>query len=130
MRSDGAIKTDIYKHLKDSALMQEVTGTLRKTKRPHKSTSEDVIISILANVGVQSQTATVNVNIYVKDNDVDGQFEEDTARVETLCKLAWKVLESFNTDTYNATAIEQRVYETDSGEHVITTQVEYKCLND
>lgn len=130
MRSDGAIKTDIYQYLKNSVLTNEVTGTLRKTKRPHKSYKEDVIISILANVGVQSQTATVNVNIYVQDYDVDGQFEENTARVEELCSIAWQTLESFHTDEYHAEAISQRVYETNTGEHVINTQIEYKLIND
>lgn len=130
MRSDGAIKTDIYKYLKGSALMDEVTGTLRKTKRPHNSTKEDVIISILANVGVQSQTATVNVNIYVQDYDVDGQYEENTSRIEELSTMAWLTLESFHTDEYKANAVNQRVYETESGEHVINTQIEYKLIND
>lgn len=130
MRSDGAIKTDVYKYLKDSALLDEVTGKLRKNGRPHKSTAEDVCISILANVGIQSQTATVNVNIYVQDYDVQGLYEENSERIDQLCQLAWMTLESFHTDTYNAHAISQRVYATDSGEHMINTQVEYKIIND
>lgn len=130
MRSDGAIKTDIYKYIKDSALMCEVTGTLRKNKRPHKSTAEDVVISILANIGVQSQTATVNVNIYVQDYDVQGIYEENNKRIDLLCQIAWMVFESFHTDCYVAHAINQRVYPTDSGEHIINTQIEYKLIND
>lgn len=130
MRSDNAIKTDVYKYIKDSALMDEVTGVLSKTKRPHKSNLEDVIISIIANVGVQTQTATVNVNVYVQDFDVNGQYEENSERLEKLSALSWDVLEAFHTKDYMAHANTQRVYETDSGEHIINTQVEYKFLND
>ncbi len=110
--------------------MKSVNGKLSKTKRPHNSHAEDVVISILANEGTQLQTAVVNVNIYIQDNDVDGQFEENTIRLDEICQKSWKLLEMFRTDEYSAHAIEQRVYETSSGEHVINNQVEYKLIND
>lgn len=131
MRSDGAIKTDIYRHIKGSALVKSVNGKLSKTIRPKsKPLQEDIVISILSNQGVQLQTAVVNVNIYTQDNDVDGQFEENTLRVEELCNLSWTLLESFRTDEYVAHAVGQRVYQTDSGEHVINNQIEYKLINE
>lgn len=130
MRSDGAIKTDIYRYINQSGFMDIVSGKLTKTKRPHNSRVEDVVISIFANEGTQQQTAVLNVNIYIQDFDIDGQFEENTSRVDEICEKAWKLLEKFHTDEYNAHAIEQRVYATDSGEHVINNQVEYKLLND
>lgn len=130
MKSDGAIRTDIYHYMKDSELVNKVSGVLSKKGRPAKSHSEDIVISILSNEGVQTQVAIINVNIYVQDEDVEGQFEEKTLRVEELCKESWSLLESFRTDQYVARAISQRVYPTNSGEHVINNQVEYKTIND
>lgn len=130
MKSDGAIKTDVYRYINASGFMNNVNGKLSKTMRPHNSRKEDVVISILANEGTQLQTAIVNVNIYIQDQDVDGQFEENTVRLEKICKKAWNLLEMFRTDDYVAHAIEQRVYATESGEHVINNQVEYKLIND
>lgn len=130
MRSDGTIRTDIYHYIKGSVLDNATNGMVTKKIRPAKSHKEDVVISILSNEGVQNQTAIINVNIYVQDDDVDGQFEEKTARVDELCEIAWKLLEHFRTDEYVAHAINQRVYPTDSGEHIINNQIEYKTLND
>lgn len=130
MKSDGAIKTDVYRYIKQSEFMKLVNGQLSKTKRPHNSHTEDVVISILANEGTQQQKAVVNVNIYIQDIDVGGQFEEKTMRVDEICEKAWNLLKKFSTDEYNAHATEQRVYATDSGEHVINNQVEYKLIND
>lgn len=130
MRSDGTIRTDIYRHIKNSVLDEATSGTVTKKKRPAKSHKEDIVISILSNEGLQSQTAIVNVNIYVQDDNIEGQFEERTIRVDELCDIAWKHLEHFGTDDYVAHAINQRVYPTDSGEHIINNQIEYKTLND
>ena len=97
MKSDGAIKTDVYRYINESGFMSNVNGKLLKTMRPHNSHKEDVVISILANEGTQLQTAIINVNIYIQDQDVDGQFEENTIRVDEICKLAWNLLETFRT---------------------------------
>lgn len=130
MKSDGAIKTDVYRYIKESGFMNNVNGKLSKTMRPHNSHKEDVVLSILANEGTQLQTAILNVNIYIQDQDVDGQFEEDTIRLEEICKMAWNLLEMFRKSGYVAHAIKQRVYATSTGEHVINNQVEYKLIND
>lgn len=130
MKSDGAIKTDVYRYINKSGFMSNVNGKLSKTKRPHNSHAEDVVISILANEGTQLQKAIVNVNIYIQDLDVEGQFEENTIRQDEICEKSWKLLEKFRTDEYVAHAIEQRVYTTESGEHVINNQVEYKLINE
>lgn len=130
MKSDGAIKTDVYRYINQSGFMKNVSGKLSKTKRPHNSHAEDVVISILANEGTQVQTAVLNVNIYIQDLDVEGQYEDNTIRIDEICQKSWKLLEKFHTDEYNAHAIEQRVYATESGEHLINNQVEYKLIND
>lgn len=130
MKSDGAIKTDVYRYINESGFMSNVNGTLSKTLRPHNSRNEDVVISILANEGTQLQKAVLNINIYIQDLDVEGQFEENFIRQDEICEKSWKLLEKFRTDEYVAHAIEQRVYDTKSGEHVINNQVEYKLIND
>ena len=110
--------------------MNNVNGKLSKTMRPHNSHKEDVVISILANEGIQLQTAIINVNIYIQDQDVEGLLEENTIRVDEICKLSWNLLKTFRTSEYAAHAVEQRVYATSTGEHVINNQVEYKLIND
>lgn len=130
MKSDGAIKTDVYRHIKGGELYGSVTGVLSKKGRPAKSLHEDIVISILSNEGISEQKAIVNVNIYVQDDSIDGQFEEKTLRVEELCKIAWNDLKNFRSDDFVARAIGQRVYPIDSGEHIINTQIEYKTIND
>lgn len=132
MKSDIAIKTDVFKHIQGSLLASTVTGVVRKTgKRPHNSKKEDIVISMLANVNGQIQTATVNVNIYVAANIVDGQAEEQTTRLGVLCDLASSLFEVFRGSDYRATLIEQRVIEVEGAdEYVINNKIEYKQLND
>lgn len=130
MKTDAAIKTDIYKVIKGSPLHNAVTGKLKKTKRPHNSTKEDIVISVLANVNGQIQTATVNVNIYVADNIVDNQPEEDTVRTAQLGQLAADLFDVFAGHGYRATLISQTVFEVESNEHVINNKIEYKFLNE
>ncbi len=132
MKSDIDIKTDVFKHIQGSELESTVTGVLRKTgKRPHNSKDEDIIISILANVNGQIQTATVNVNIYVAANKVNGQAEEQTGRLQELCALASGLFEVFRGDGYRARLIEQRVFEVNGAdEYVINNRIEYKQSNE
>ena len=49
MKSDGAIKTDVYRYINESGFMNNVNGKLSKTMRPHNSHKEDVVISIYFN---------------------------------------------------------------------------------
>lgn len=132
MKSDIGIKTDVYKHIMGSELQKAVTGVVRKTgKRPHHSKKEDIIISVLANVNGQIQTATVNVNIYVAANVVKGQAEEQTQRLQVLCDLASSLFDVFRGGGYRARLLEQRVFEVDGAdEYVINNKIEYKQNNE
>ena len=131
MKTDAAIKTDIYKVIKGSALHNAVTGVLKKTKRPHNSDKEDIVISVLANVNGQIQVATVNVNIYVADNTVDNQPEEDTVRTAELGRLAAELFEVFAGENFRATLISQTVFESNgTDEHIINNKIEYKFQNE
>jgi hypothetical protein len=132
MKSDIDIKSDMFHYINGSALHKAVTGVLRKTgKRPHNSRKEDIIISILANVNGQIQTATVNVNIYVAANIVDGQAEEQTKRLKVLCDLASSLFDAFGGSDFRARLLEQRVFEVEGAdEYVINNKIEYKQNNE
>ena len=132
MKNDIDIKTDVFKYIQGSALAEEVTGVIRKTgKRPHNSDKEDIIISMLANVNGQMQKATVNVNIYVAANIVNGQAEENTKRLQTLCRLSAQLFEVFRGSDFRAHLLEQRVMEANGAdEYVINNKIEYKQINE
>lgn len=131
MKTEYAIKTDIYNYLKKSELVNEVTGLLKKTRRPKNSTKEDIIISVLSNVNGQNQEAVVNVNIYVEDNIIDGQAEEDSARIGELSELASSILESFTVGGAVVYLEQQKVYEAEGIEwHVINNRLNYKINNE
>lgn len=130
MKTDDEIKTDVLKHIKGSALESAVTGVVRKTKRPHNSKKEDVVISMLANENGQVQYATVNVNIYVRDEVVNGQEEEASKRIGFLSKLAADLFDVFHGSDFRAFLSSQRTFETDSEEHVINNKIEYHQVNE
>ena len=132
MKSDIEIKTDVLKRIQGSELENAITGVVRKTgKRPHGSKNEDIVISMLANVNGQIQTASVNVNIYVAANVVDGQAEEATIRLQELCKLSADLFEVFRGKDFRATLREQRVLEVpNADEYVINNRIEYKHSNE
>lgn len=131
MKTEYAIKTDIYNYLKKSELVVEVTGVLKKTSRPKNSNKEDIIISVLSNVNGQNQEAVVNVNIYVEDNIIDGQAEEDSARIGELSELASSILESFTVGGAVVYLEQQKVYEAEGIDwHVINNRLNYKINNE
>ena len=77
MKSDIDIKDDVYKIVNRSPLHKAVTGVLKKTLRPKDSDKEDIVISILANETKQAQTAYVNVNVYVPDEEERAKWDKE-----------------------------------------------------
>ncbi len=132
MKSDIDIKTDVFHHIQGSLLEETITGVVRKTgKRPKGSRNEDVVITMLSNMNGQIQTASVNVNIYVAANVVDGQAEEATIRLQELCKISADLFEVFRGKDFRATLKEQRVFEVaNADEYVINNRIEYKHSNE
>lgn len=94
MKTEAEIKTNIYKLLMSSPLKGEISGVISKRKRPLSSDKEDIVISILASRLGQLQPFTINVNIYVKDVEVNGQCEEDSERIERLSIMAMTFFEA------------------------------------
>lgn len=131
MKSDIDIKDDVYKIINHSPLEQAVTGVLKKTKRPHNSKNEDIVISVLSNNTAQQQEAFVNVNIYVKDDDVDGQDEECSPRLRQLCQLAFDLFLNVRGHDFRLSLDTQQVMEVDgTGEHLINNKLLYQIINE
>ncbi len=131
MKSDIDIKDDVYKIINHSPLEQAVTGVLKKTKRPHNSRSEDIVISVLSNNTAQQQEAFVNVNIYVKDDDVDGQDEECSPRLRQLCQLAFDLFLNVRGHDFRLSLDTQQVMEVEgTGEHLINNKLLYQIINE
>ena len=138
MKTDIDIKNDIWRVIKKSTLFKEVTGELKKTSvRPKESRKEDIVISILANNIRQKQMAYVNVNIYVADNYVDGQNEENSERLRRLCNMAFSVFENVRGVDFRLSLTDpnfdcgQRVIESEgTSEHVINNKILYQTINE
>lgn len=138
MKSDVDIKDDVWRVINKSALLKEVIGELKKTSiRPKDSRSEDIIISILANDTKQKQVAYVNVNIYVADDNVDGQSEEQTTRLRKLCQMSFDLFDNVRGNDFRLSLTDpnfecgQRVIESaGTSEHVINNKVLYQIINE
>lgn len=138
MKSDIDIKDDVWKIIKESSLLREVSGALKKTSvRPKNSRSEDIIISVLANSTKQKQVAYVNVNIYVADDYIDGQGEENSARLRKLCKMSFDLFDNVRGKDFRLSLTDpnyecgQRVIESSgSSEHVVNNKVLYQIINE
>jgi hypothetical protein len=131
MKSDIDIKDDVYKVICHSELHGSVNGVLSKRKRPHNSQKEDIIISVLANQQGQKQESYVNVNVYVQDDDINGQKEENSVRLRELCQLCLSFFEFIHGDDYRLSLDAQTVIASeDSGEHIINNKLLYQTLNE
>lgn len=117
MYSDIEIKDIFYSLLKDSELVAEVNGTLRKRKRPLNSRKEDVCIYIAANemINTQTQNATIYVRVYVPMQKEGKQLDENDKRLRQLCELS-KGLSEYNGGDFRFTMSSQKVIETEDGE--------------
>lgn len=132
MKSDIKIKDDIYTYVKSSEIMSTVTGKLCKQGvRPLGSELEDVLINVVSNENGQIQDAIVNISVYVKDDNNNGQNQEATIRLRTLCDVCSRVLNSFYGDQYRSELSKQRVVAVeDIQHHVIVNTIIYKQVNE
>lgn len=132
MRNEQEIKTDIYKILKSSELVKSVSGVLSKTVRHDSSAKEDVVISVLSDPSNrQIEEVFVNVNVYVPDMRRGNQYEEDTIRLNELCKLSLKALRSVCGGGFRLSLDTQKTYEVPGkNEHMINNKVLYQICNE
>ena len=132
MKTDQEIKEEIFQFISGSRLADEVSGVVTTRKRPLNSKSEDVLISVLANVNEQRQQVIVNVNIYVQDQNVkkNGQYEEAGERLGYLSKIAADLMDVFWIGP--ARIHLQTQHTVDAGndrEHVINNRLLYEIEN-
>jgi len=132
MKSDGAIKTDVFRVIKGSALEAVVSGKLSKKGRPAGSNQEDIVVSVLDNGSGQIQDAFVNVNIYVPDiQDTTKAHVIHDIRVDELSDLAIELLEVHNGHDFRFTIERQRVYPVEGkNEHCISNRLFYQQCNE
>ncbi len=131
MKSDIDIKDDVYKVIIHSELHNSINGVLSKRKRPHNSMKEDIVISVLANQQGQNQEAFVNVNVYVQDDDIEGQKEENSIRLRELCQTCLSLFETFHGKDFRLSLDTQSIIESEgSGEHIINNKLLYQTLNE
>lgn len=130
MKNDERIKLDVQEYIFTTELPDEVSGVIKRDRRPRGSVKEDVIISVLANENGQIQTSSVNVNIYVKDKKSGMQNDPDHDRLDTLADMSQRIFEVFRGDGFRAHLISQRITAVGEDEHVITNKIEYKQNNE
>ena len=132
MKSDIEIKDDIYNYIKKCALDKEVSGKLCKRGiLPAGSDKEDIVLNVLANENGDTQQAVVNVNVYVPDDFIDNQYEENTLRLRELCKIFKDKLNRGYGKDFHIYLMSQRVLAVNGANvHVINNKLEYKHLNE
>ena len=130
MKTDEEIKEEVWRYVLSSELADEVSGVVKRDRRPRDSQKEDVIISVLANENGQTQKSTVNVNIYVQDKPAGREKDPNHERLKVLCKLSSSIFEVFHGKDYRARLLAQRVTAVGEDEHVITNKIEYKQNNE
>ena len=131
MKSDIDIKDEMFNFVKGTGLASAVTGMVCKTRRPKNSAKEDIVIGVVTNDGSQLQEAVVNVNVYVEDNIIDGQPEEDTIRLRELANIAKTSLTDIHINGVWMKASPQRVFEANGIPwHIINTKYKYSIVNE
>lgn len=135
MKSDIDIKDDVYKVITASKLKSVITGSICKRQRTFYTTGapfkEDICIAVLANQTSQLQEAFVNINIYIQDEDVKGQKEENTKRLRELCQLSFETFDSVHGSDFRLSMSEQRIVDSEeTNEHIINNKVLYQTIND
>lgn len=93
LKSDNQIIDDVYRHLMRLKMNDLVSGRLCKRERMGEPGDEDVIILVIAQGMVDDvQEAAVNVNIYVRDILVEGQWVLNKRRIDELEPMAKEML--------------------------------------
>lgn len=132
MKNELEIKTDVYLLLKGSDLAKNISGKLSKTLRPDSSDNEDIVISVLTDPSpAQIEEVFLNVNVYVPDVKHSNQYEEDTIRLNELCKLSLNALKNAFGNGYRLSLSSQKIYEVPGkNEHFINNKVLYQICNE
>lgn len=134
MKSTSELINLIYGIVKDSALADEITGTIYKRIRPNGSLTEDIVINCLPTGNANVQDATVNLNIYVPDleskSNSTNQFLPDTKRIEELESIANTVFTDVNASGYwFDVQFISVIQESEINQHFINVRLNIKYIN-
>lgn len=132
MKTVDEIATDVFRYVKASALASAVNGKVINGKdRDVSSTTEDIVVKVLANNLAQMQEAYLNVNIYVPDKYNKRQYVKDEERVPLLERLAIDNLSVFHVDDARVTAESQTTLASQNGkEHIINLRLLYRITQE
>ena len=126
--SDIAIKDIAYELVMQSPLSSMIEGKVYKGNRPMNSDSEDIDINVLTNDAAQTQEATLNINLFVKDENGRYGSVEDTKRLRELADECISLLESKMFEGLWFSLESQRVMAVDGVDfHFINNKVTVKC---
>lgn len=132
MKTTLDLQTILFQKIKGSSLENAITGGIYKGKRPQNSLLEDIVINAITIDTETLQTGVTNVNIYVRDQEVnvDGTIQQlpDSIRLNALMALAFPLLESVYGPSYNFFIEGQGVYEeSEINQHFINLRIRFNC---
>ena len=131
MISDEEIKGQMRKYIISSGILSSVNGAFITTTRPENSCKEDVVISVLDNRNDEFQQITINVNVYVRDINPQGYYEEDGLRLKELSLKCKTLFDKKSLDLLLFSEYQQRVFKNEStNEHFINNKIIYKFYNE
>ena len=131
MISDEEIKGQMRKYIVASGILSSVNGAFITATRPENSCKEDVIISVLDNRNDEFQQITINVNVYVRDINPQGYYEEDGLRLKELSLKCKTLFDKKSLDLLLFSEYQQRVFKNEStNEHFINNKIIYKFYNE
>lgn len=133
MKSDIEIEDEFYELMKRSQLARAINGDIYKgpDERPDNSDKEDVEIIVIANQNGQIQSASISINVYAKDLDIDGQMRRNTPRLRQFAQLLKDQFEQpINVNGYRITLEKQKTYKVpEVHQGYVNVKLNYKYYN-
>ena len=135
MKTSLEIVDIIYGYLTPTILTDGIlTGGVYKHKRPINSDKEDVVVSALATINTDVQTAIINVNVHVPDLIIAAngaqESQADHVRLNYLGKYVMGFLDNKWAPGYSFNIQQQILFEDLEGqEHYINIRIEFYSIN-
>jgi 3-dehydroquinate dehydratase len=129
-KTAGQIERDIFGLIKTQVLSVISGGVYRKGLRPKGSELEDAVISFMTGDAEQVQTGVLNLNVYVKNINVDGSLVCDIARCTEIEAELMSIIESMVSTEYSisiGSAI-QTFEEPKIEQHFVNCKIKYKRI--
>lgn len=131
MRTEGEILQLVYDIVKGSALysfIHQHGGEVFKKRRPiHREGKMDVVIAVLAGTNGKLQSFSVNVNVYYRDINSNGEFFEDTALSKEVQRQCADLFEHIDRNeyfiSYAAGSVPKTFALEDTHEHFVRNEI-------